>query len=384
MKKRMMYYLFALAFTLLLSSNVQSKPTDLQSVKIASAAHIVNFLPLDVAVAKGFFEDEGLKPEIIYLRGGTLCAQALISKQVDFSINSISHALKAAAQGNENLRMICLFNKTPGALIVVDSQYKDKVKTVADLKGMRLGVTSHGSISHMILAFLLAKSNVSLDDVEIIKTGTSTFPAALKNGNVDAGITGEPLASMMVEQGDAFVLKRLISAQETEDTFGGPYSLLGLMTRQDLIGSDPELVQKVVNVHLRAMQWINEHSAEEITEALPSDFVGSDPGTYVKTLKLMKAFLSVDGSLSRQGAENVLSSMRISGVFDSTASFNVGDFLNETFLNPTPAVRPTHEPPQPNNRATEEPPQSKIWVYLSVLLALVLLVSLIMLRRRSE
>ena len=32
--------------------------------------------------------------------------------------------------------MICLFNETPGALIVVDSQYKDKVKTVADLKGM--------------------------------------------------------------------------------------------------------------------------------------------------------------------------------------------------------------------------------------------------------
>ena len=385
MKKRMMCCLFALAFTLLLSSNVQSKPKDLQSVKIASAAHIVNFLPLDVAVAKGFFEDEGLKPEIIYLRGGTLCAQALISKQVDFSINSIAHALKAAAKGNENLRMICLFNETPGALIVVDSQYKDKVKTVADLKGMRLGVTSHGSISHMILAFLLAKSNVSLDDVEIIKTGTSTFPAALKNGNVAAGITGEPLASMMVEQGDAFVLKRLISAQETEDTFGGPYSLLGLVTRQDLIDSDRELVQKVVKVHLRAMQWINEHSAEEITEALPSDFVGSDPGTYIKTLKMMKAFLSVDGSLSRQGAENVLSSMRISGVFDSTASFDVGDFLNEDFLNPTSlAAQPTPEPPQPTQMATKEPSRSNLWVYLSVLLALVLLVSLIMLRRRPE
>ena len=73
----------------------------------------------------------------------------------------------------------------------------------------------------------------------------------------------------MVEQGEAFVLKSLITPEETESTFGGPYNLLGLMTRQDLIETQPELIQKVVNVHLRSLKWINEHSAEDIAAVLP-------------------------------------------------------------------------------------------------------------------
>jgi len=279
--------------------------------------------------------------------------------------------------------MICLLNETPGALIVVDSKYKDKVKTVADLKGMRLGVTSQGSISHMILAFLLAKNKVSLDSVEIIKTGTSTFPAALKNGTVDAGITGEPLASMMVEQGDAYVLKRLISSQETQDTFGGPYSLLGLVTRQDFIDSNPELVQKMVSIHLRSMKWISEHSAEEIANVLPFDIVGSDRDMYIKTLKLMKDFLSIDGSMSLQGAENVLSSMKMSGVFDSTASFNVGDFLNNTFIRVASNPHPTSQQTPTKQKIAEETKGNNLWVYLAAVIALLVIVFLVMLKRKS-
>ena len=383
MKKQMINYLFVLICTILLASELQAQ-TGRQKVKIASAGHIVNFLPLDVAVAKGFFEDEGLKPEIIYLQGGTLCAQALISKQVDFSINSIAHALKAAAKGNDNLRMVCLLNETPGALIVVDSKHKDKVKTISDLKGMRLGVTSHGSISHMILAFLLTKSEVSLDSVEIVKAGTSTFPAALKNGNIDAGITGEPFASMMVEQGDAYVLKRLVSAKETLDVFGGPYSLLGLVTRQDVINSNPELVQKMVNIHIRSMKWISEHSAEEIAAILSSDIVGSDRDTYVKTLKLMKDFLSVDGSLNLQGAENVLSSMKMSGVFDPTISLNVKDFLNNNFVNTSLNAQITPHSVQTNKEAPNKSEENNILVYISMSFVLLGIFCLIAFMRRKK
>ena len=380
MKTRIPYYCILL-FVVFFFSITQARA---ETVKFASCGHFVNYLPLDLAIAMNFFEDEDLQPELVVLRGGTLTAQALISKQVDFSINSVAHALKAADKGYSNLRMVCLFNETPGVLLVVDSKHKDKVKTVADLKGMKLGVTSLGSATHMILAYLLQHNAVSLNDVEIVKAGSSTFPAAIKNGSIDAGIAGEPLASMMVEKGEAYVLKRLVTPQETQEAFGGPYNLLGLLTRQDLIDSNPEMIQKVVKIHVRALKWINEHSAEEIAAALSAEVVGSDRDAYAKTLKLMKGFLSVDGSMSVKAAENVLLSMKLSGVFDFTKSFQVKDFLEDRFLTTVSNPEPTsNQSPKPSG-VTQESVSNRMWIYIFLAIVFVVVVSVIAARRGKE
>ena len=58
-------------------------------------------------------------------------------------------------------------------------------------------------------------------------------------------------------------------------------------------------------MHARSLEWINKHSAEEIVAVLATEVIGSDRGAYTKTLKLIKAFCSVDGSMSVKGAENV-------------------------------------------------------------------------------
>lgn len=380
MKTRAPVYCILL-FVVLFFSNARVQA---ETVKFASCGHFVNYLPLDLAIAMDFFEDEDLQPELVVLRGGTLTAQALISKQVDFSINSIAHALKAADKGNSNLRMVCLFNETPGVLLVVDSKHKDKVKTVADLKGMKLGVTSLGSATHMILAYLLQHNAVSLNDVEIVKAGSSTFPAAIKNGTIDAGIAGEPLASMMVERGEAYVLKRLVTPQETQEAFGGPYNLLGLLTRQDLIDSNPKMVQKVVKIHVRALKWINEHSAEEIAAVLPAEVIGSDRDAYVKTLKLMKGFSSVDGSMSVKAAENVLLSMKLSGIFDFTKSFQVQDFLEDRFLMAVTDPQPvSNQYPKPSDNRKESP-SDYAWIYIFLAIAFVVVISFIVIRRGKK
>lgn len=322
---------FAMLLVVLLCATAQAQEK-LQKVKIASGGHIVHFLPLDLAVALGYFKDEGLDPKITYLKGGTATAQALISKQVDFSTNGIDHAFKAAAKGKDDLRMVVLLNQTPGMVLVVDSKHKDKVKTIADLKGMRLGVTSKGSATNMVLAFLLSKNGVRPDEVTVVKAGTSTFPPALKNGDIDGGIALEPFASIMVEQSDAYVLQRLITAEDSQQAFGGPYSLTGILTRQDVIDSQPELVQKIVNAQVRTLKWMQAHTEEEIAGALSTEVVGSDKARYVKTLKLLSEFYSPDGKLRSEGARNVLEAMKTSRVLPATdIQLAPSMFLNARF-----------------------------------------------------
>lgn len=349
---------FALLLVVLLCATAHAQEK-LQNVKIASGGHIVHFLPLDLAVALDYFKDEGLEPKITYLKGGTATAQALISKQVDFSTNSIDHTFKAAAQGKDDLRIVVLMNQTPGMVLVVDSKHKNKIKSISDLKGMRLGVTSKGSATNMVLAFLLSKNGVSPDDVTIVKAGSSTFPPALKNGDIDGGIALEPFASTMVEQDAAYVLQRLITAEDSQQAFDGPYNLAGIVTRQDVIDSNPEQVQKVVNAIVRALKWMQNHTEEEIADALSSEVIGSDKARYVRTLKLLKEFYSPDGRISAEGSDNVLAAMSISGVLTSKLSQPPSDFINFRFVdiaekNTTDVQLPQHtDTPRKTNKSPD-------------------------------
>jgi len=372
---------FVLLLVVLLCATAQAHEK-LQKVKIASGGHVVHFLPLDLAVALGYFKAEGLEPKITYLKGGTATAQALISGQVDFSTNSIDHAFKAAAKGKDDLRMVVLLNQTPGMVLVVNSKYKDKVKSIADLKGKRLGVTSKGSATDMVLAFLLSKNGVSPDQVTVVKAGTSTFPPALKNGDINGGIAIEPFASIMVEQGDVFVLQRLITAEDSQKAFGGPYSLTGILTRQDVIDDSPELVRKTVRAHVRALAWIKDHTEEEIANVLSSEVVGSDKARYVKTLRLLKNFYSPDGVLSYEGAANVLEAMKVSGVLTDGTRLRPEAFLEDRFVRSNTSLRMT-----PVDVKAKEPEAQATSGQNSVIAAIVLLAvaaGLIVLLRRKK
>jgi len=85
MNARMNQY-FVLLLVVLLCGTAQAQEK-LQKVKIASGGHIVHFLPLDLAVALGYFKDEGLEPKITYLKGGTATANGIhLSFSVQFQI----------------------------------------------------------------------------------------------------------------------------------------------------------------------------------------------------------------------------------------------------------------------------------------------------------
>nr|VFK12509.1 MAG: NitT/TauT family transport system substrate-binding protein [Candidatus Kentron sp. LPFa] len=305
---------------------------DLQPVKIASAGHVVHFLPLDVAIARGFFQKQGLAPEVTYLKAGTPTAQALLAGQVDFSTNGIEHAFKAALQGKDNLRMVVLMNRLPGMVLVVDARHRARVKGIADLEGLTLGVTSKGAATHMVLNYLLGKNGVSPDDVTVLKAGTSTFPPALQNRQIDGGMALEPFASMLVENGHAFALVDLHTLANTEQVFGGPYNLAGILTRQSVIDADPVLVGKVAAAIRKALRWMAGHSPRAIAEALPTIVVGTDKRRYIETLQKLGEFYSPDGRILPAGVDNVFRAMQLSGALPKGAIMQQDRFYTNRFI----------------------------------------------------
>jgi NitT/TauT family transport system substrate-binding protein len=117
----------------------------------------VRVAPLWVAEKEGFFKKNGIDIKIITIPGGTQGAQALLSGGTDISFTDPTSMISAIAAGAPVVEVMAITTIMPYYLIGAPD-----VKTVADLKGKRVGSSGLG-LSASRLAILVAFSKLGLD-----------------------------------------------------------------------------------------------------------------------------------------------------------------------------------------------------------------------------
>jgi len=268
------------------------------------------YLPTALAKAKGYFAEEGLDVDILDIKGGgSQAASALIGGSVDFSANAIDHAIKAKVQ-KKDLVAIHSHVRLPVMGLVVANKYKGEIKSIADLKGRPLGVTSPGSQTHMVLGFLLAKGGVKADDVKIVGAGGSTMPLAIEKDSVHAGMMVDPFFTVFMKQGKGYALVDMFTTKGTVDAMGGEVQGTTLLTRPDVIAKRPAVVQKMVNALVRANKFIVQSSGEEMAKTLPKELSG-DLKLYAESFEHAREAFPPDSLVSREGVARVIETMRV-------------------------------------------------------------------------
>ncbi|HEU4367029.1 MAG TPA: ABC transporter substrate-binding protein [Methylomirabilota bacterium] len=268
------------------------------------------YLPTALAKSKGYFAEEGLDVEILDIKGGgSQAASALIGGSVDFSANAIDHAIKAKVQ-KKDLVAIHSHVRLPVMGLVVANKYKGEIKSIADLKGRPLGVTSPGSQTHMILGYLLAKGGVKADEVKIVGAGGSTMPLAIEKDSVHAGMMLDPFFTVFMKQGKGYVLVDMFTTRGTVDAMGGEVQGTTLLTRPDVIARKPATVQKMVNALVKANKFIAGSSGEELAKSLPKELAG-DLKLYAESFEHAREAFPPDSLVSREGVARVIETMRV-------------------------------------------------------------------------
>ena len=279
------------------------------TVGIGGVALMV-YLPTALAKSKGYFAEEGLDVEILDIKGGgSQAASPLIGGSVDFSANAIDHAIKAKVQ-KKDLVAIHSHVRLPVMGLVVANKYKGEIKSIADLKGRPLGVTSPGSQTHMILGYLLAKGGVKADDVKIIGAGGSTMPLAIEKDSVHAGMMVDPFFTVFMKQGKGYALVDMFTTKGTVAAMGGEVQGTTLLTRPDVIAKRPATVQKMVNALVKANRFIVGASGEELAKTLPKELAG-DLKLYAESFEHAREAFSPDSLVSREGVARVIETMRV-------------------------------------------------------------------------
>jgi NitT/TauT family transport system substrate-binding protein len=302
-------FALVIALVLIVAFVTPAPANEKVTVGIGGVALIV-YLPTMIAKTKGFFAEEGLDVDVLDIKGGgSQAASALIGGSVDFSANAIDHAIKAKVQ-KKDLIAVHSHVRLPVMGVVVANKYKGEIKSLADLKGRPIGVTSPGSQTHMVLGYLLAKSGVKADDVKIIGAGGSTMPLAIEKDSVHAGMMVDPFFTAFLKQGKGYALVDMFTTKGTVAAMGGEVQGTTLLTRPEVIARRPATVQKMVNALVRANKLIVASSGEELAKTLPKELSG-DVTLYAESFEHAREAFPPDSLVSREGVARVIETMRV-------------------------------------------------------------------------
>ncbi len=158
---------------------------------------LLYYLPLTIAEQKGFFKEEGLDVTINDFGGGAKSLQALIGGSIDAVTGAYEHTIRMQAKGQDIVSVIEL-GRYPGIVLVVQKDKAAKLKTIADLKGAKIGVTAPGSSTNFFVDFLLAKNGLKPSDVSYIGVGGGASAVAqMKRGEIDAMANLDPVITKL-------------------------------------------------------------------------------------------------------------------------------------------------------------------------------------------
>jgi len=169
-----------------------------QAVKIGTTPSFI-FLPIYAAEQLGYLKGEGIVVQFVDFEGGAEVTTAMVGGSIDLGGTMAERPLILAEKGFGAKNLVALENKNPLFLVL---RKDHPAKTVKDLKGAKLGMTRAGSGTDLSLRALLKDAGLEPDkDVAIIAVGgVSSANAALKAGQVDGFMGGEPGGAIAVEQ----------------------------------------------------------------------------------------------------------------------------------------------------------------------------------------
>ena len=178
-----------LVLSRLLSGVVIAAQEKLPRITIAYTSISPQYAPVWIAKEAGFFKKNGLNTQLVYMRGGVVATQALVSNDVSF-INAGGGGVVDAALGGADIVMLaCPIAQEPQVLVT-----KREIKALTQLEGKKLAVNSIAGPAMLSLKIMLAAAGLDPErDVSYLAVGPSSSRfGALQLGQVDATTLAPP------------------------------------------------------------------------------------------------------------------------------------------------------------------------------------------------
>jgi len=217
------------------------KSAKLAPVRIGYVSRSILDMPFIIARDRGYFREEGLEPELIFIKAAQTIP-AMLAGGIDFG-TATGTAVAAAVSGIDVRVVFALTDKPSFDLIAVPS-----ITNLQQMRGKKIGITAFGALAEILARQIFLANKVPTEQVTFLPLGTSdVLYVALKAGTIDATMLQIPQTFLAVDEG----FRKLASGADVYRAVQG-----GLTTTKATTTERPELVTKLIRATQRAMRLI--------------------------------------------------------------------------------------------------------------------------------
>jgi NitT/TauT family transport system substrate-binding protein len=271
--------------------NCSAQGTAQERVKIAVSSRSIAFIDLYIAQDRGFFREEGLTAELIQVSANAATA-ALVSGEVD-ALGAVGLAARASQSG---LPIKVLAVTGHRALFWLAS--RPEFKSIADLKGTNLGITSRNGSQHLVANRLL--SNGGLDPAKDVATvvigGAPALLQALMAGSIQVTALSPPT---IIVARDKFKVNVLADTPKDFISTQG-----GFAVSDRNLTDKRELVRRMMRARTKAYRYFHEN--EKGTSETLAKYTKLDFASALETYRMSRFGFTGNGILSETDVDTLL------------------------------------------------------------------------------
>ena len=251
------------------------------TVRLNEVVHSVFYAPQYVALANGYFEDEGLTIELSVGNGADKSMTALLSDSADIALLGTEAGIYVINEGRENsVKAFAQLTQRAGNFLI--SRTDGENFDWESLRGKSVIGGRKGGMPELVLEYVLKQKGLE-NDVEIINNISFESTAGAFAADVgDFTVEFEPTATSLEQEGIGYVAASL----GTECGFV-PYTVY--MASSEYMEENPEIIQKFTNAVYRGQLWTENHTSGEIAEVIQSYFPENDVETLAGIIERYKS-----------------------------------------------------------------------------------------------
>ena len=218
------------------------------------------FAVLEVGNDAHIWDKVNLKLEITSFKGDAQLQESMTAGQVDVGLGG-GPAMGYRAKGVPAIAVASMYGPPTDMAIVVAAN--SSIKSVADLKGKKLGVTTAGSLTDWLVHELSRRQGWGSDGIESVPMGaTATRVSALKSGQIAGSVQDIGVGYELQVQGEGKVL-------QTFGNFVQQFETHVIFATDNVVGSHPDIVARFLKGWFMTVAYMRTHKAESVHSIAP-------------------------------------------------------------------------------------------------------------------
>ena len=266
-------------------------------------------LPLTIAEQLGYFKDGGLEVEISDSAGWSRTLQAVVGGAVDVVSGAYEHTVNLQSKG-QKFQAFVMQGRAPAISLGISLKTMPSYKTLADLRGKRIGISEPGSSTHLVANRILSRAGLKASDVSFIGVGTAAGAlSAFRGGLIDALCNIDPVMTMLEQKHEALIVADTRTLKGTLDVFGGAMPAGCLFAPVEFIEKNPNTVQALTTAIVQSLKWLQTAGPRDIIKTVPESYLLGDRALYLAAFNKVREAISPDGLMPDEGPRTALKAL---------------------------------------------------------------------------